>query len=116
MRLAAEADFGVIGEAADCQSALDLATLLRPDVILLDLDMPRQDGIVTASALRSIFPHVSVVMLSFEDDARTRLLAEHAGAAAFVTKSLPADALLAAIRRVSQTQCARAEGGWRMDQ
>ena len=102
MRLGAEADFSVIGEATDKQSALELATLLRPDVVLMDVDMPRLDGIATACALRSICPHISVIMLSFQDDVSARRLAEQAGVVAFVAKSMPADTLLTAIRQVAR--------------
>ena len=105
MRLAAEADFDVIGEAADGQTALRLATVLCPDVVLLDVDMPSLDGLVTASELRSLCPYVSIIMLSFQDDVLTRSLAEQAGAAAFVAKCLPAAILLSAIRQVSQARC-----------
>ena len=72
MRLAAETDFSVIGEATDGQAALDLTTSLRPDVVLMDVDMPRLDGIATASALRLMCPQTSVIMLSFRDDVLTR--------------------------------------------
>ena len=111
MRLAAETDFSVIGEATDGQAALDLTTSLRPDVVLMDVDMPRLDGIATASTLRLMCPQTSVIMLSFQDDVLTRRLAEQAGAAAFVAKSMPADTLLTAIRQVSQMKCALGKGG-----
>ena len=111
MRLAAETDFSVIGEATDGQAALDLTTSLRPDVVLMDVDMPRLDGIATASKLRLMCPQTSVIMLSFQDDVLTRRLAEQAGAAAFVAKSMPADTLLTAIRQASQMKCALGKGG-----
>ena len=101
MRLAAEADLCVVGKALDGEAALGLAQSLCPDVGLMDVEMPHMDGLVAASALRAICPHASVVMLSIHDDAYTRAQAEHAGAAAFVTKSVPADVLLATIRRVA---------------
>ncbi len=111
MRLAAEADLTVVGEAADCESALDLAASLRPDIVLVDVEMPHADGIATARALRAVFPQVSVIILSFQDDAQTRALAVEAGAVAFVAKSLPADTLLAAIRATWQTKGAASKGG-----
>jgi DNA-binding NarL/FixJ family response regulator len=102
MRLAAEADFDVIGEAADVQTALRLVALLAPDVVLVDVDMPGLDGMAMTSALCSLCPNASTIMLSFRDDVHTRSLAEQTGAAAFVVKSLPAAALLSAIRQVSR--------------
>jgi two-component system NarL family response regulator len=102
MRLAAECDLSVVAEAEDCHSALDLARLLKPDVVLVDGDMPRLDGLAAAHALRAGCPHVSVIMLSMRDDIHTRRLAEQAGAAAFVVKAMPADHLLTAIRQVAR--------------
>jgi two-component system response regulator NreC len=101
MRLAAEPDLCVVGEALDGETALDLAHSLCPDVVLMDVEMPRMDGLAAASTLHAICPHASIVMLSIRDDAVTRARAEKAGAAAFVTKSVPADMLLATIRRVA---------------
>ena len=111
MRLAAETDFSVIGEATDGQAAVDLTTSLRPDVVLMDVDMPRLDGIATASKLRLMCPQTSVIMLSFQDDVLTRRLAEQAGAVAFVAKSMPADTLLTAIRQASQMKCVLGKEG-----
>jgi two-component system, NarL family, response regulator NreC len=108
--LAAEPDLCVIGEASDGQAALDLAASLRPDIVLMDVDMPRKDGIATTSALRLICPQASIIILSLHDDAHTRLLAEDAGAAAFVAKSMPVDALLAAIHQVAHPSLPRMEG------
>jgi len=101
MRLAAEPDLMVIGEAADGETALELAQKLYPDVVLMDVELPGMDGIATTSALRSVCPGVTVIMLSIHDDAHTRMCAENAGAMAFVPKSALADMLLAAIRQVS---------------
>jgi len=102
LMLAAESDLSVVGEAPDGETALDLATSLSPDLVLIDVDIPREDGFAMARALRSICPQTPVIILSFHDDAQTRLLAENAGAAAFVAKSMPAEELLSAIRRVAQ--------------
>jgi DNA-binding NarL/FixJ family response regulator len=101
MRLAAEVDLSVIGEASDGEAALDLASCLCPDVVLIDIEMQGMDGIATARALHSIYPHTSVIILSMQDDALTRSRAEDAGAAAFVSKSMPADTLLTTIRQVA---------------
>jgi DNA-binding NarL/FixJ family response regulator len=100
MRLAAEPDLSVIGEASDGEAALVLAQALCPDIVLMDVEMPHMDGIATANALREICPNTCVILLSIHDDTRTRSCAEKAGAAAFISKSVPADQLLAAIRQV----------------
>jgi DNA-binding NarL/FixJ family response regulator len=102
MRLAAEADFSVVGEATDAQAALELTTSLRPDAVLIDGDTSRLDGIATTSALHVLCPRTSIIMLSFQDDEFTRQLAEQAGAVAFVVKSTPVDTLLATIRQIAR--------------
>jgi DNA-binding NarL/FixJ family response regulator len=99
MRLAAEPDLSVVGEASDGEAALVLAQALCPDVVLMDVEMPHMDGIAAAHALQEICPDICVIMLSIHDDARTRSCAEKAGAMAFISKSVPADMLLAAIRQ-----------------
>jgi two-component system, NarL family, invasion response regulator UvrY len=101
MRLAAEADLSVIGEASDAQIAVDMSAALHPDVVLMDVEMPHDDA--TANALCLICQQVPVIILSMHDDALTRARAKEAGAAAFVAKAMPAEALLATIRQVADT-------------
>jgi len=101
MRLSAEADLSVVGEAEDGAAVLDLAKVISPDVVLLDVEMPHLDGIRTAKALHAICPQVAIIMLSIYDDALTRAQAAEAGAAAFVAKTLPTDVLLSTIRQVA---------------
>jgi len=100
MRLAAETDFTVVGEAADCETALAMAIAHCPDIALVDADMTISDGIAVANILHTVCPKTSVIILSIHDDMRTCKRAEEAGAAAIVVKSLPADTLLTAIRGV----------------
>jgi DNA-binding NarL/FixJ family response regulator len=111
MRLVVEKDIAVIGEATDCQAAQDLAGALRPDVVLIDMDTPHLDGIRMAKTLRSLCPQVAVIMLSLHDDSCARKIAADSGAAAFVAKSLPADALLTAIRDTFRAQTVKRQGG-----
>ena len=99
LRLAAEPDLSVVGEASDGVAALERAQALHPDIVLMDVEMPGMDGIAAANALREIRPNICVIMLSIHDDARTRSCAEKAGAVAFISKSVPTDRLLAAIRQ-----------------
>ncbi|MGE5603009.1 MAG: response regulator transcription factor [Nitrososphaerales archaeon] len=98
MRLAAEPDMEVVGSAGDCSAALVLAEDLRPDVVLMDVEMPRQDGIETTYALHRRHPEIPVVILTIYDDTCTRGRAARANAAGFVSKEKPVDYLLATIR------------------
>jgi DNA-binding NarL/FixJ family response regulator len=100
MRLAAETDLIVIGEAVDCETALVLAISQCPDIVLLDADMVFSDGIAVAKILHTTCPQTSVIVLSIHDDPHTRQRAEQAGVAGIVGKSLPLDTLLTTIRGV----------------
>ena len=98
MQLALEPDMSVVGEAGSGEDALALAACLRPDVVLMDIELPRMDGITATAKLQALVPTCAVVILSLYDDARTRTLAQAAGAVAFVGKQEPGEKLLAAIR------------------
>jgi DNA-binding NarL/FixJ family response regulator len=104
MRLGLEPDITVVGEAADGESALTMARLLAPTVVLMDVEMPVMDGIVATAELRRVAPKASVVMLSLYDDAATRDRAAAAGAVAFVAKSRMDETLLDAIRAADPTR------------
>lgn len=86
VRLALEADFQIVGEAPDGAQALDVIAALRPDVALMDVAMPRLDGITATQRLRDIAPECAIVMMSVHDDPATRRQAAEAGAAAFLGK------------------------------
>jgi two-component system response regulator DesR len=101
MQLALETDWSVIAEADDGGPALALTAALRPDVVVMDAEMPGMGGIAVCAALRELTPASAVVILTFYDDAATRQRALDAGAAAFVGKSEGAEALTAAIRRAA---------------
>ena len=100
LMLEAEGDIAVVGQAANGRIALDLIARLRPDVVLMDINMPVMDGIRATGLIRAEFPEVRVVGLSmYEEHERARAMQE-AGAQGYVTKSASPDELLAVIRRV----------------
>lgn len=100
MRLAMEEDLEVVGEAAEATGAIPLARNLRPDVILMDVEM---SGVAAARRLRAVAPQSAVVIFTLHDDAATRQQARAAGAAAFVAKHRTEEVLLEAIRGVAAT-------------
>jgi DNA-binding NarL/FixJ family response regulator len=102
--LALEPNLEVVGEADGGAEAISLTQALRPDVVLMDVEMPGMDGISATAALRSLAPQSAVVILSLHDDATTRTRAQEAGAAAFVAKHQMEETLLAEIRRVAMTR------------
>ena len=104
VRLNAEEDLSVIGEAPDCRSALNLAQHLIPDVLLIDGDMPFVNYSATSQALHEIDPGAMIVVLSFYENWMARAQRESPNIAAWVTKSIPADTLLATIRQVVQSK------------
>lgn len=101
MRLKLEPDVTIVGEAGDGLAALSQAAVVRPDVILLDIESAGMDGVELIRALRKASPESAVVVLSLRDDAATRRRAVTAGAAAFVAKHDRGDRLAHAIRQVA---------------
>lgn len=81
--------FTVVGEAGDGQQAVDLASALRPDLIVLDLAMPIMDGLTALPALRAAAPDALVVVLSGMAAERIAPLARAKGASVFMPKALP---------------------------
>jgi NarL family two-component system response regulator LiaR len=96
--LGLQEDVEVVGEAADGSAAIEQAELLRPDVILMDLVMPRMDGVSAMRSLRARLPECRVIVLtSFLEDERL-LPAIEAGAAGYLLKDAEPSELARAIR------------------
>ena len=96
--LEAQDDLEVVGEAADGEQAVALARELRPDVILMDIRMPRVDGIEAIGRLQALERPPRVLVLTTFDLDEYVFGALRAGAAGFLLKDAPKDALVQAIR------------------
>lgn len=102
MILEAEADFEVVGEAADGAEAVDTARRLRPDVVLMDVRMPELDGIAAARRLLEAGHFATkVVMLTTFDMDEYVYEALRIGASGFLLKDVPPEQLVAGLRAVA---------------
>jgi DNA-binding NarL/FixJ family response regulator len=98
--LNAEPDLEVCGEADDGEAAVALARELRPAVVLMDIRMPRLDGIEATRQITTADPAVRVLMLTTFDLDDYVVAAFRAGASGFLLKTAPRDQLVAAVRTV----------------
>ncbi|MBM4458602.1 MAG: response regulator transcription factor [Chloroflexi bacterium] len=96
--LLGRADLTVVGQAADGQEALDAIPALRPDVVLLDIQMPRLNGIEAARRIRQGYPDVRVIMLTSFQESDLMQAALAAGASGYLLKDVAEEDLVAAIR------------------
>lgn len=98
--LSFESDLVVVGTAASGHEAIELAEALRPDVVLMDINMPDMDGIATTEQLATRVPTAAVVMMSVQGEADYLRRSMLAGAREFLVKPFSSDELTAAIRQV----------------
>jgi DNA-binding NarL/FixJ family response regulator len=102
MILEAEHDFAVVGEAADGADAIEKVRALQPDVVLMDIRMPRMDGVeATRRIVEDRSGDARVLVLTTFDLDEYVIEALRAGASGFLLKDVPADDLVAAIRVVA---------------
>ena len=98
--LNAEPDIEVVGEAADGQEAVALAERLRPDVVVMDIAMPRLDGLQATRQIAARLPQTRVLALTMHAEEQYLLQVLEAGGAGYVLKRSADDELLEAIRIV----------------
>ena len=97
--LSRQSDFDVIGEAADGFTGIKLVEQMRPDIVLLDLDMPVMNGRETLAQILSSNPQQTVVMLTVSEDNDDLTECMRIGARGFLLKNINADFLLDSIRK-----------------
>lgn len=96
-----EPDIEVVAEAADGREALSAALAEDPDVVLMDLRMPRMDGVEATKAVRERRPEIAVLVLTTYDTDEAIVRAVEAGAAGYMLKDSPTHDLIDAVRRAA---------------
>lgn len=91
-------DMQVVGTAADGRAAVQMAETLRPDIILMDIQMPRVDGVEAVAEVLRLLPRTHVVMITTFTSREAVVPALRAGALGYVLKSDPPERLLSAVR------------------
>lgn len=99
--LGAEADIEVIGEAADGQEAVTTVLANRPSVVIMDLQMPKVDGVAATVAIKKSWPEAIIVMLTTYETDEAIVRAVEAGAAGYLLKDTPPDDLIRVIRQAA---------------
>ena len=94
-----EADIQVIAEAEDGQKAVEMARRHKPDVVIMDVNMPVMDGIEATKIITREFPQIKVIGLSMHIDPDVAIAMQKAGAAGYLTKGGPSEDLISAIRQ-----------------
>jgi two-component system NarL family response regulator len=104
MVLAQESDIEVVGEAADGSEAVTMAVDMAPDIVLMDVRMPRRGGIDATSAIKEAVPSAKIVMLTISDEEADLYDAIKAGAMGYLLKEISIDEVASAIRAVYNGQ------------
>lgn len=98
--LAQEPDLEVVAEAADGEEAIRLAGEYKPDVAIMDIAMPKCDGIEATRKIKGLYPGIAVLILSAYDDDQFVFSLLEAGAAGYLLKSIRGRELIDAVRAV----------------
>ncbi|MFI6476956.1 LuxR C-terminal-related transcriptional regulator [Nonomuraea sp. NPDC050663] len=104
MTLTTEHDIEVVGEASDGLEAVEMADRLLPDVVLMDVRMPRRSGIEATRGIKSSVPSTRIIMLTVSDEEEDLFEAIKAGATGYLLKDVQLDEVPDAVRGVHEGQ------------
>ena len=104
MVLGGEPDLELVGEASDGQEAIEKAQETMPDVVLMDVRMPKRSGIEATAQIKDLLPHVKILMLTISDEEADLYEAIKAGATGYLLKEISTDEVATAIRAVADGQ------------
>jgi DNA-binding NarL/FixJ family response regulator len=95
-------DIEIIGEAINGFEAIGMVAVLKPDVALMDLEMPKMDGIEASKWIKQISPATRIMTITIHDTDTFRAHAEAAGVDAFFVKATPSEVLIEKIREIAE--------------
>ncbi len=98
--LSKEQDMEVVGKAGDGEEVVDMAYQLKPDVVIMDIIMPKFDGIEASKKIKSTAPNIAILILTAYDDDNYVLGLLEAGAAGYLLKSARGQDLVEAVRAI----------------
>lgn len=96
--LEGEPAFAVVGEACDGDEAVKLCAELKPDIVLMDINMPGTSGLEATRRIKQLYPHIRVVMLTVSDDVADLFTALQFGAQGYLLKNMDTDDWVAYLR------------------
>jgi len=96
-----EKDIEIIGEGCNGEEAVDLAQKLLPDVMIMDVSMPKMDGIEATRCIRGALPQINIIILTVYDDEQHVMAILEAGASGYLLKSVFGDEVARAVRSVA---------------
>ncbi len=109
--LGQESDVEIVGQASDGKMAIELARKLKPDVILMDLSMPKISGIDATRIIHEEAPQIKIIGLSMFDEVERAQTMFEAGAVAYLSKSAPSQNIILTIRGCMKGQLLHETGG-----
>lgn len=102
MLLESQSDITIVGEAQNGREAVERVEALKPDVVLMDIEMPDMNGIEATKRIKQVAPATAVLALTMYEDDQYFFEMLHAGAAGYVPKRAAPDELVSAIRAASR--------------